>query len=155
MSEKCHRLTILFVVISAPLQSIGRPILLATLLAVLIGAASACAIWPIPNPQITCDKSVTTEDCDRAVELARPLLSAYWGPATKWLVHAGICALSMSCPPPAARNPRYITVEPVAYPSGSDPAFVTIDRHQGEWTAQCLVWVMSLSEAHTEPCAQK
>ena len=100
-------------------------------LLVIAIAVSACSF--LPGPQVTCDESVTAEDCDRAVDIARPLLAAYWDQAREALVHPGVCTLEMECSDRQATFPGYITVELVS--DQPESASVTIDQRDTEWTA--------------------
>jgi hypothetical protein len=132
-----------------PLGSLGRRVLIATVVAVITAGASAC-VFDL-DPPVTCE-SVAAEDCDRAVEMARPLLDAYWEQASEVLVHPGPCSRERSCPPRLARDAGWLTVELVS--DQPEAAFVVIDRHTPEWTAECAVTVATATGAHGEACAQ-
>src|SRR5688572_19613552 len=129
-------------------MSFRRRILVVALVAVLSGAASAC-VFDL-DPPVSCG-SVAAEDCDRAVEMARPLLAAYWEQASEVLVHPGPCSIERSCSPRFANDPSYITVD--LRSDQPEQAFVVIDLHAAEWTAECALTVRTADGAHGEPCS--
>jgi hypothetical protein len=126
---------------------------LCTLAAIVLASsavASACAL--LPGPEITCHKAVATEECDRAVEMARPLLAAYWDKASEVLVHPGVCSRPMICSERQATHPDFLTIELMPALPGS--ASVVIDRHRADWTATCRLIVADENGAHGERCAE-
>jgi hypothetical protein len=93
------------------------------------------------------------EDCDRAVEMARPFLAAYWDEASEVLVHPGVCRLAMKgCSDRQATVPGYMTVELVS--DQPESASMVIDRSRAEWSATCHLIVREADGAHGEPCAE-
>ena len=127
----------------------GRTLGAALLLAITV-VASACAL--LPGPEIRCDESVAAEDCDRAVETARPLLAAYWEQASEAFVHPGVCSLAMAgCSHRQATWPGYLTVELVS--DQPESASVVIDHRTADWTATCRLIVPDATGAHGETCA--
>jgi hypothetical protein len=108
---------------------------------------SACVF--APGPAVDC-QSVSADDCDRAVEMARPLLSSHWGTSSRVIVHIGPCTQGISCPPTVALRKRFLTVE--LTPDERQVPYVVIDRQDTEWTATCFVFVYSGSEGHTQAC---
>ena len=131
-----------------PLPSLARRMLGAAVVAVVAGATSACVFDR--DPPVRCD-SIATEDCDRAVERARPLLAAYWEHASEVWVHPGVCTQAMECSPRQRTFPAFITVELVS--DQPDSVSVVIDRQNAEWTAQCRLIVPDAEGAHGEACA--
>jgi len=119
----------------------------ATILAGML-LLSACSFM---GPRVTC-QSIDQDACDRAVELARPLLDAYWNQAIQVLVHPGGCTRSMVCSARQRSLPGVITVELVS--DLPDEASVAIDRQTAEWTANCRLIVRDDNGAHGEPCAE-
>jgi hypothetical protein len=130
-------------------QSLARRVAVTAFLVVVTGAASAC-VFDL-DPQVNC-QSVEADDCDRAVEMARPLLAAYWHEATEVLVHAGLCSRVMQCSQRQANHPDYLTVELVS--ERPENASVVIDR-SAEWTATCRLIVPDATGAHAEACADE
>ena len=116
----------------------------------MIGAATACVFDM--EPPVRCE-SVAAGDCDRAVEMARPLLTAYWEQASEVFVHPGVCQRAMTCSARQATLPDYITVELVS--DQPEAAAVVIDRHAADWTARCRVIVPDANGAHGEACAEQ
>ena len=133
-----------------PTGSLGRRALVATVLHVVIAAASACVF----DPPVRCEEPLRADECDRAVEMAKPLLAAYWDQAIEVLVHINPCPLNRhgSCPPRLAADPGWITVELESDPPPAPAAHVVIDRHGAEWTARCGITVFTANGAHGEPC---
>ena len=125
---------------------------MAAVLAVVTVAAGAC-VFDL-DPPVRCE-SVAAEDCDSALDMARPLLGAYWEQASEVLVHPGPCSFEGggSCPPRFATDARWLTVELVS--DQPEAAFVVIDRRTGEWTPTCAVTVPDVDGAHREPCAEQ
>ena len=129
---------------------LGMRTLVLTVLLGSIAAASACTL--LPGPEITCQDPVAAEDCDRAVDLARPLLAAYWDRASEALVHLGVCADQMECSERQAKFPGYLTVELVS--DQPEAASVVIDHRTGDWSVvTCRVIVPDAHGAHGERCA--
>jgi hypothetical protein len=122
----------------------------AVFLVAIAVAASGCAL--LPGPEITCQEPVSAEDCDRAMEMARPLLAAYWDQATEVLVHPGVCTLEMECTERQATFPGYLTVELLS--DLPDSASVVIGGRAADWTATCRLIVADTIGAHGEPCAE-
>jgi len=132
------------------LGSRGRSRFVAAVLVAISAVSSACAL--LPGPETTCQEPVAAEDCDRAVDMARPLLAAYWDEASEALVHPGTCAQPMECSARQATHPDFLTVELVS--DQPESASVVIDRHAPVWTATCRLIVPDAHGAHGEPCAQ-
>jgi hypothetical protein len=127
----------------------GRWMLVAAVLAALAGAAILGGSLFAHSPAVDC-QYVTAEDCRRAVDMARPLISSHWGTARGVTVHLGPCSRGMSCPPGLVTNKRFLTVELTS--DEPESPYVVIDRQHAEWTASCIVLVQSGSEGHTQPC---
>ena len=123
-------------------MGVRAPLLVGTLL------LSACSFL---GPGITC-QSVDQDDCDRAVEMAKPMLDAFWNQASQVLVHPGSCTGSWPCSARQRNLPGVITVELVS--DLPDEASVVIDRQTAEWTANCRLIVRDDNGAHGEPCAE-
>lgn len=133
------------------LGSRGRSRFVAAVLVAISAVSSACAL--LPGPETTCQEPVAAEDCDRAVDMARPLLAGYWEQASEVLVHPGVCSLAMAgCSERQATFPGYLTVELLS--DQPESASVVIDRHAPDWTATCRLIVPDAHGAHGEPCAQ-
>jgi hypothetical protein len=122
--------------------------LTAAALVLISTLGSACA----SDPPVSC-QSVPQDHCDRAVAMARPLLSAYWDQATEVLVHPGVCSLAMPCSARQANFPGYHTVELVS--DQPEAASVVIDSRNPEWVATCRLIVPDEDGAHGEPCADE
>jgi hypothetical protein len=122
-------------------------ITLATAL-VTVAVASACVFDP--GPPISC-QSVSGDDCNRAVDLARPLMRSYWELASEVHVHPGRCSQYRHCPATLVNDQGFITVDLVS--DQPETAFVVIDRRHAEWSAICAVTVRDANGAHGEPCA--
>ena len=129
---------------------LGRRALVAAVLAVISATASAC-VFDL-DPPVTCE-SVAAEECDRAVDMARPLLGAHWADASEVWVHPGSCSQSRGCSPRRATDLGFITVELES--DQPEAVFVVIDRHNAEWTAMCSVTVPDANGAHGEACAEQ
>ena len=108
---------------------------------------NACGL--IVSPPISCE-SITKADCQRAVAVAKPLLSAYWEGAGQIVVHAGACARFMHCPSTIANDQGYLMVELVGKPS-LEP-FVLIDRRRPTWIASCKGFRYSENTGQTKAC---
>jgi hypothetical protein len=119
------------------------------MLAALSGAATLSACIFVRSPAVDC-QAISAEDCRRAVEMARPLVSSFWENANRVSVHAGSCSQGMRCPPAVATDPGHVTVELIS--NDPEARFVVIDRRHAEWTAKCVVLVVSESGAHTAAC---
>ncbi|HEX6475009.1 MAG TPA: hypothetical protein VF114_07995 [Candidatus Limnocylindria bacterium] len=121
----------------------------ATAALVLVSVVGSACVF---GPTVTCG-DVAQDDCDRAVEMAKPLLDAYWDQATEVLVHPGVCSLAMAgCSHRQATFPGFLTVELV--PHHPSAASVVIDQHDPGWTASCRLIVADSNGAHGEPCAE-
>jgi hypothetical protein len=118
------------------------------LLALVIFAAilDACAFTP--DPPISCE-DISSVDCGRAVAMARPLLSSYWGSAREVIVHTGFCARFMHCPPSAVNDKTHLMVELIF--AETPERFVRIEIGP-RWAATCSKFVATANEGHTEPC---
>lgn len=124
----------------------GHATALAQALALAMSAAGC-----LFGPMVTCH-SVSAEDCDRAVEMARPLVAAYMDQANEILVHPGVCTRDMQCSARQANFPGFITVELLS--EQPEAASVVIDMTGAEWTASCRLIVSDEDgNAHGEPCA--
>jgi hypothetical protein len=128
---------------------LGRRVLLAAILAGVTGTGTACAF----GPPVTCNDPIRADDCRRAVEMARPLMAAYWNQASEVLVLVGPCTLTRSCSPRRANDPGYLTVDLVT--DQREAAVVVIDRRNAEWTATCAVTVRTADGAHGATCAEQ
>ena len=115
--------------------------------AAIVSAASACDRGPL----LTC-ADVATDDCDRALEMAQPLLRSYWEQASEAYVHSGGCVGARGCPSTLAQDSGFITVDLVS--DQPEAASVVIDRHNADWTATCVLTVRDANGAHGEPCAE-
>ena len=125
-----------------------RQAALAAVLVLLSVVGSACVF----GPTVTC-RDVSQDECDRAVEMARPLLDAYWNEANEVLVHPGICSLAMAgCSQRQGTFPGFLTVELI--PHYPEAASVVIDHHDSEWTASCRLIVADADGAHGAPCEE-
>lgn len=124
-----------------------------TVIAVLLVGACLAVILAVrildTGPPVECAPvpSITTDDCHRAVDLARPFLSAEWGNAGRVTVHTGPCSRAMKCPPALHEDPGFLTVELT-----SASRFVVIDRRQAVWTAACRMMVYSGDIGSVQPC---
>jgi hypothetical protein len=119
--------------------------------ALVAGTLLACGACSLLGLRISC-RSMEQDDCDRAVEIAKPLLDAYWDQASEVLVHPGICTRSMICSERQRNHSGAITVELVS--DLPEDASVVIDRQAARWTARCRLIVPDDNGAHTEPCAE-
>ncbi|HKO32491.1 MAG TPA: hypothetical protein VJY85_01975 [Candidatus Limnocylindria bacterium] len=128
-----------------------RRTIVAAVLVAISAALTGCAL--LPRPDITCQETVSAEDCDRAVEMARRLLAAYWDEASEVLVHPGVCRLDMKgCSERQATFRGYVTVELVS--DQPESASVVIDGSNADWSATCLLSVPDAHGAHGERCAE-
>ena len=125
------------------------PLLRTVAVAASAAILSACVF--LPGPQVDC-QSVSADGCNRAIDMARPLLSSQWGNAGQVTVHPGSCARGMPCPQSVAVDQRFLTVELTS--DAPTAPFVVIDHQGAVWTARCSVLVSSSSGAHTESCAR-
>jgi hypothetical protein len=123
-------------------------LVVAGLAAVSWGAILSGCVF-VPSPAVDC-QSLPAEDCRRAAEMARPLISSQWENARRVTVHFGPCSRGMSCPPSVAGNKRFLTVELTS--DEPEMPYVVIDRQHSAWTASCVVLVQSGGEGHTKPC---
>jgi hypothetical protein len=126
-----------------------RRTIVAAILVAIIAVSTGCAL--LPGPEITCQEQVSAEDCDRAVDMARPLLVAYWDEASEALVHRGMCTRDMECSDRQRTFPDVLTVELVS--AEADSASVVIDGRTADWTATCRLIVATANGAHSEHCA--
>jgi len=126
-----------------------RRTIVAAVLVMISALCGGCAL--LPGPEVRCQESVSAEDCDRAVDMAHPLLAAYREQASEALVHPGTCAQPMECSARQATHPDFLTVELVS--DQPESASVVIDRHAPVWTATCRLIVPDAHGAHGEPCA--
>ena len=118
-------------------------------MAVIVAVASACVFDR--DPLITCEDTATA-DCERAVEMARPLMRSYWDQAGEVHIHPGGCVRSRSCRASLAQDPGFMTVDLVS--EQPEAASVVIDRHDTHWTATCYLTVPDANGAHGEPCEE-
>jgi hypothetical protein len=102
------------------------------------------------GPTVTC-QDVSDEVCDRAVEMAKPLVRSYWMTADEVLVHPGVCTRDMECSARQASFPGFVTVELSS--DQPEAASVVIDMTEAEWTASCRLIVPDDSGAHGEACS--
>jgi hypothetical protein len=117
-----------------PLASARRPVLALAVTALIVAVATGCVFDR--GPLITC-ADVATDDCDQALEMARPLMHTYWEQASQVYVHAGGCVRSRICPATLAQDPGFITVDLVS--DQPESASVVFDRRNAEWTARCFL----------------
>jgi hypothetical protein len=134
--------------VSETARAIGPRAIVAVLLVVGCLAAIVAVRLLTAGPSVDCS-AISADDCHRAVDLARPLLSAEWEKASQVTVHTGPCSRAMKCPASTVANPGFLTVE--LTDPGVTP-FVVIDRRQGVWKAACRVMVYSGNSGSLQPC---
>ena len=128
---------------------LGMRTLVVAVLVGSIAAASACTL--LPGPEITCQDPIAAEDCDRAADLARPLLAAYWDKASEALVHLALLRGPDGMLRAGAKFPGYLTVELVS--DQPEAASVVIDHRTADWSVvTCRVIVPDAHGAHGERC---